>query len=585
MAENPIPKIAPFHDPADVVVVGGGSAGCVMAARLTEDPSVRVVLLEAGAEYDQSGPNELTELYGGKAVLRPKYYWPGLTGTTASPSRFPGGKPPRVSYKQPRLLGGGSSVNGQVAFRGAPDDFDAWAKAGARGWGWDDVLPYFIKLEHDLDFCGPLHGQDGPTYIRRTPREEWDSVSLAVSDALVARGHQYIDDMNGEFAAGHGAVPLNNDGELRSSVVRAYLTPAVRARPNLRVLTEVEVTRIRTEGKRAVGVEATSEGAQVFVPARHVIVTAGAINSPALLLRSGIGDGAVLAQLGVEVVADRPGVGRNLQNHPMTSVSAYTEPKGRRVRPQRRVFSYLRYSSGVEGCAAEDMVLSTGARSMWHAIGQRIVTLSPYVAMPYSTGTVSLASADPAVNPVIDNNCLADERDLVRLREGFRFSAAVMLEDLYPKLVSMPFPTHLSWRVEKLGKPTLFNDWFTRVGAAIMDSSSAARNFLLDKVVREGPTVAQVLADDKLLDEFLSKRVNLAWHHSCTARMGAEDDPEAVVDPSCAVIGLEGLYIADASVMPRITRTNLNLPTIMVAERAADLIRARVRPGFSQGAV
>jgi 5-(hydroxymethyl)furfural/furfural oxidase len=282
--------------------------------------------------------------------------------------------------------------------------------------------------------------------------------------------------------------------------------------------------------------------------------------------------------MGIDVIAHRPGVGRNLQNHPMTSISAYTEPKGRTVRPQRRVFSYLRYSSGVDGCEPADMVLSTGARSMWHAIGQRMVTLSPFVGMPYSTGTVTLASPDPMVNPVIDSNCLADGRDLVRLREGFRFSARLMLEHLYPELVSCPFPTHFSKRVEKLGKPTRFNQWFTWAGAMVMDSSAAARRILLDKVVREGPTLAQVLSDEKLLDEFLGQKVNLAWHHSCTARMGSRGDPDAVVDPLCAVIGINGLYVADASVMPRITRTNLNLPTIMVAERASDLIRARVQP-------
>ena len=211
---------------------------------------------------------------------------------------------------------------------------------------------------------------------------------------------------------------------------------------------------------------------------------------------------------------------------------------------------------------------------MWHAVGERMVTLSPFVALPYSYGTVKLGSADPAGLPEIDANCLDDERDLRRLADGFRLAARVMLEHLHPRLVSEPFPTHLSKRIEQLGKPTAFNDWLTRVGALVMDSSSAVRNFLLNTVVREGPTLRAVLADDKLLDEFLCARVNLAWHHSCTCRMGYPGDPDAVVDPTCAVIGVDGLYVADASVMPRITRTNVNLPTIMIGERVADLLRA-----------
>jgi len=569
---SPSATLAPFDGPADVVVVGGGSAGCVVASRLSEDPSRRVVLLEAGPEYDLEGPNELTELYGGKPVMQPKYYWPGLEATTASSTLWPRGQPPRVSYKQPMLLGGGSAINGQIALRGAPADFEEWVRLGATGWGWDDVLPYFKALEHDLDFGGPLHGQAGPVSIRRTPQEQWDSTSLALTDALLQLGHPYLEDLNGEFAAGHGPVPMNNDGTIRCSMVRAYLGAEVRRRHNLRVVTDIRATRVRIENKQVVGVEALKDGSPIFLPAHQVVLSAGAINTPCLLMHSGVGPGEHLRSFGIEVVEDRPGVGGNLHNHPMTSVSAYTEPEARTVRPQRRVFTYVRYSSGVPGCPSADMVLSTSARSMWHAVGRRIFTISPSVGIPYSTGSVRLSSADPMANPVIDNNCLADPRDLARLREGFKFAARLMLDHLHPKFVGEPFPTYLSKRVERLAIPKRSNQFVTWAGAMVMDASPMLRKLLLEKVVRQGPTLAHLLSDDRLLEEFLAERVNLAWHHTSTARMGAADDPGAVVDPGCAVMGVDGLYVADASIMPRITRTNPQIPTIMIGERAAELI-------------
>jgi 5-(hydroxymethyl)furfural/furfural oxidase len=554
-----------LNDAFDVAIAGGGTAGCVLAARLSEDPRRRVLLVEAGPDLDAENRRDLTEVYGGRAFAEQGYYWPGLT------ARHVAGVG-EVPFRQGHLLGGGSSINGQIALRGLPADYETWRQMGAAGWGWADVLPYFVKLETDLDFSGPAHGASGPIRIKRAPEAEGDAVTRAYMRVWSAMGYARIDDLNGEFGDGYGPLPFSNDGEIRHSASRAYLTAAVRARPNLEIRDRARALRVAFENGRATGIETLRDGVRGTVRAASVVLAAGAIRSPQLLMLSGIGDATALKSRDVEVRAHRPGVGANLQDHPIVSIAGYVEPSARERRPRRAVSTYLRYSSGVPGCEASDMVLSGGARTMWHAVGERICALRAYVAIPHSRGTVALKTADPLADPAIDFKGLSDPRDLVRLRDGYRRVAAILAERLRPDVLSDVFPARLSRRIESLSRPTAANAALARIGAALMDASPALRRLLIGKIVTDGGNLADILRDDDALDGHLRIAVGTSWHPCGTCRMGAADDPGAVVDPSGAVIGVRGLHVADASIMPRITRTNTNLPTLMIAEKIAAVL-------------
>ena len=554
----------------DYLIVGGGSAGCVLANRLSADPSNSVRLLEAGPDFDPAHRIDLTDTYGGRAFVDPQYYWPNLVANHAS-----GGA--KVSYKQGMLLGGGSSINGQIALRGAPDDYEHWHACGAQGWNWEGVLPYFRKLESDLDFNDELHGQSGPLAIRRPADDEWDTVTSSYADAWSRMGYVRIADMNGPFGDGFGALPFSNDGVMRCSTSRSYLSTEVRARPNLSIDTKTRVLRVLTENGKAIGLVATQNGTLVRFNAERVILCAGALRSPQLLMLSGIGDGGVLARHGIAITRHLPGVGRNLQDHPIVSISAYTEPAMRTVRPARSVMAYLRYSSGITGCERSDMVLSGGARSMWHAVGERICSLRAYIALPDSRGTVTLADANPLSEPLIDFNGLSEENDRRRMVDGFSLIARIMLDHLKPRIVSDVFPSRLSRRIEQLSRPTRLNEWLSRAGAAAMDFSPELRSLVIRKVITNGESLADILRDEQATEDYVRSILGTSWHPSGTCRMGAPSNPMAVVDPEGAVIGLRGLFVVDASIMPRITRTNTNLPTIMIAERLAERI-AGVRP-------
>jgi 5-(hydroxymethyl)furfural/furfural oxidase len=562
----------------DYLILGGGSAGCVLAARLSEDPLVKVTLVEAGPNLTlETMPTHVRSRYPGQAYLDPGNIWADLTAYMGAPLGNTDNRKPR-RYEQGRLLGGGSAVNAMVANRGAPSDYDEWGDLGAEGWSWDNALPYFKKLERDVDFDGDYHGKNGPIPIRRIKPERMSPFVKALMDTFEAQGYPKKPDQNGKWADGVyvGAVAVSDQGERVPTSV-GYLTPEVRRRPNLEILTGHHTLRLTFQGNRATGavIRPAAGGSDKTLAANEVIVSSGAIHTPALLMRSGIGPGAELQKHGVAVVSAKAGVGQNLMEHPSTAVSTYLQPHGRLSDlAEHHDHAILRYSSGIGGAPEGDMHIAMIARSGWHAIGQRIGTLFIWVNKAYSRGSVTLTSTDPFAEPLVDFRLLSDWRDLERLKHGFRTGAKGLSDPRMGSIREVVFPTTYSARVAAIAGPGAWNSIQRTLFAGMLDYAGPLRTSLIHNVVTLGIKLDALLSDDKALAEFVSGGVGGVWHASGTARMGRADDPLAVTDGQGRVHGVEALRIVDASLMPSIPRANTNTPTIMMAERIADLIKA-----------
>lgn len=529
----------------DYVIVGGGTAGCVLAARLSEDRERSVCLVEAGGD----GRHRYVDVPGGVSLVqrRPELNWRFLT----APQSQLNGR--RIGNPRGRGLGGSALINGMVYFRGNRRDFDDWAALGASGWDYAQVLPYFRRTEHNENFGhSPWHGTTGEMNVRTVTHP--NPLNSAFMQALAGEDIARSADLTGAESEGAALRQLSVRDGRRETSARALLRPAL-SRPNLTVLTGLQATRVLLEGKRAVGIEAMGAAGRVTVRAQcEVLLTAGALQSPQLLLLSGIGDPAQLAPLGIAVQHALPAVGANLHDHlasPVHQIMHNTASYGLSWRAApRNLWQLAQYLLTRTGPLANNIFESAAFIKSDSSLDRPDLQLvfqparrpspkfpfplghgfavSPVGLYPHSRGRLTLASADPLAAPHIDPNLLADARDVQPLLYGMR---------LVRRLFASSAFAH-------------FGGTETAPGAAVVS--------------------------DEQLTDYIRAEAYTVHHPVGTCRMGS--DAAAVVDPQLRVQGIEGLRVADASVFPRIVGGNTNAVVVMVAEKAADLVRGRAPP-------
>ena len=512
----------------DVVIVGGGSAGCTLATRLSEDPNRSVLLLEAGPDYPdtESIPDELKLGYSQDASdIDSPFNW-AYKGQGTPEQQVP------MQVARGKVIGGSGSINGQVFLRGVPEDYDNWAAEGNDEWSFLNLLPFFRKLETDQDVRDDFHGTDGPIPVWRLPREEFMPVNEAFHQATLAAGFPEDPDMNNPDSTGTGPVPMNNPGGIRTSAAIAYLNPN-RHRLNLTVKANVLAHRVVFDGDKAVGVEVESGDETFIVEGAEIILCAGGIASPQLLLLSGVGPSSHLAEHGIPVIKDLPGVGQNLRDHPLVTIELEPKDGIKLATTEPRIQSGLRYTA--EGSdTRNDMQLFPSSftglragdplqgRSPDRPEGMRITCI---LKLSDSVGELTLNSADPSDQPRLEFRYFETERDRQRMREAIHLSLQFLEHPAFKAIVER------------------------RISPADSD-----------------------LGTNDALDDWLRQNTATTQHTSGTCKMGPRSDPMAVVDQYCRVLGLQNLRVVDLSICPNVVRSNTNATAIVIAERVAGWI-------------